>query len=246
MAISSPGIGSNLDVNSIVSQLMALERRPINLLDQKEVGLQAKLSAFGTLKGALSTFQSAVAGLAGTAKFSAVKAGVADATVLTASATSIAAAGSYGIEVSKLAGGQKLATAGQVSSTAAIGTGTLTFEFGTIAGTLNTATGKYDAGATFSNSGAAAKTVVIDAAHNSLEGIRDAINAANIGVTASILNDGSGAPYRLTLSATATGAANSLQHQRRRCGPRRPPRPRPGGCSEPDPDRRRAERRVQG
>ena len=211
MAISSPGIGSNLDVNSIVSQLMALERRPISLLDQKEMGLQAKLSAFGTLKGALSAFQGAVGALASTARFSAVKASVADAAVLTASASSSAIAGSYGVEVSKLAQAQKLASAGQASSTAAIGTGTLTFEFGTIAGTLNAETGKYEAGTTFTNSGAAAKTVVIDAAHSSLEGIRDAINAANIGVTASVLNDGSGTPYRLTLSVAGTGAASSLR-----------------------------------
>lgn len=211
MAISSPGIGSNLDINSIVSQLMTLERRPINFLDNKEAGLQAKLSAFGTLKGALSAFQSAVGALAGTAKFSAVKASVADAAVLTASASSTAVAGSYGVEVSKLAQAQKLASAGQISSSAAIGTGTLTFEFGTIAGVLNTTTGKYDAGATFTNSGAASKTVTIDAAHSSLEGIRDAINSANIGVSASILNDGSGTPYRLTLSVAATGAAASVR-----------------------------------
>lgn len=211
MAISSPGVGSNLDVNSIVSQLMALERRPIVLLDQQSSSVQAKLSAFGTLKGALSTFQSAAARLAGSASFSTVKANVADATLLTASASSSAAAGTYNIDVSKLAQAQKLATAGQISSTAAIGTGTLTFDFGTIAGTLEGETGKYAAGATFTNSGAAAKTVVIDAAHSSLEGIRDAINSANIGVSASILNDGSGTPYRLTLSVAATGAASSLR-----------------------------------
>jgi len=53
MALSSPGIGSNLDVNGIVSQLMAIERRPLSLLDRKEASFQAQISAFGSLKGAL-------------------------------------------------------------------------------------------------------------------------------------------------------------------------------------------------
>ena len=60
MAISSPGIGSNLDVNGIVTQLMALERRPLQQLDKKEAGFQAQLSAFGTLKSSLTSFQTAV------------------------------------------------------------------------------------------------------------------------------------------------------------------------------------------
>lgn len=211
MGITSTGIGSKLDVESIVSQLMTIERQPITALQTKEANVQAKITAFGFLKGALSSFQSAVSGLATSSKFSAVKATPADATVMSASATSIAAGGTYSVEVSKLAQVQKLATAGQASSTAAIGTGTLTFDFGTIAGTLDTATGKYETGATFTGSGAASKTVTIDAAHSSLEGIRDAINAAGVGVTASIINDGSGTPYRLTLTGGSTGAANSLK-----------------------------------
>lgn len=60
MSISAPGIGSNLDVNSIVSQLMAVERQPLTLLAKRESDFQAKLSAYGTLKGALSAFQTAV------------------------------------------------------------------------------------------------------------------------------------------------------------------------------------------
>ena len=54
MAISSPGIGSNLNVNEIVSQLMALERRPLQQLDNKEAKYQAQLSAFGSLKSSLT------------------------------------------------------------------------------------------------------------------------------------------------------------------------------------------------
>src|ERR671921_305692 len=87
MAISSPGIGSGLDINGIVSQLMALERRSLTAIDTKEAKYQAQLTAYGTLKGALSTFQSAVASLATTSKFSTLKAGVAESSVAAVSAS---------------------------------------------------------------------------------------------------------------------------------------------------------------
>jgi flagellar hook-associated protein 2 len=211
MTISSPGIGSGLDVNSIVTQLMALERQPITLLDTKEASAQAKLSAYGTLKGALSSFQSAVAALSTSANFAAVKATTADTTVVSAAAQASAVAGNYAIDVSQLAQAQKLVSAGQASSSAAIGTGTLTFDFGTIAGgSLDSETGQYT-GAAFTSNGSGSKTITIDAAHASLEGIRDAINGASVGVTATLINDGSGTPYRLALSVADTGVDNSLK-----------------------------------
>jgi flagellar hook-associated protein 2 len=211
MAISSPGLGSGLDVTSIVTQLMQLERRPIALLDNKEVSFQAKLSAFGAFKGVLSSFQGAVRGLAEASRFTAVRSSSSDASVAAASGGSAASVGSYAIEVTKLAQAQKLAAAGQASSSAAIGTGTLTFDFGTITGgTFDAPTGKYT-GAGFTPSGSASKSVTIDAAHASLEGIRDAINAANIGVTASLVNDGSASPHRLLLSAANGGAPNAMR-----------------------------------
>ena len=211
MAISAPGIGSNLDVNNIVSQLMALERRPLQALDRKEATFQAQLSAFGTLKGALATFQSAAAGLNDGSKFQAYKATVADSGIATVSAANSAAPGSYALEVTQLAQAQKLVAVGQASASAAIGTGTLTFEFGTIGGgTFDAQTGRYT-GAAFSASGSGAKTVTIGASNNTLAGIRDAINAAKIGVTASIINDGSGTPYRLALTVNDPGQAKSLR-----------------------------------
>lgn len=214
MAISSPGIGSNLDVNSIVSQLMALERQPLTALARKEASFQAKLSGFGTLKGALSQFQTAVRNLSDISKLQGMRVTPADATIATASATAAAAAGTYALEVSKLAQAQKLAAVGQASSSSAIGTGattTLSFDFGTIAGgTFDSVTGKYT-GAAFTSNGTGVKTVTIDASNNSLSGIRDAINKANIGISATIVNDGSGSPYRLALTVNATGQTNSLK-----------------------------------
>jgi flagellar hook-associated protein 2 len=211
MAISSPGIGSKLDVNSIVDQLMALERRPLQALDQKEAGFQAQLSAFGTLKSSLTSFQSAVQALNDVNKFQAYKASIGATSVATVAAANSAVPGSYSLEVTQLAQAQKLVAAGQASTSSAIGAGTLTFEFGTISGgSFDDVTGQYTA-ASFVAGGAGAKTVTIGAANNTLAGIRDAINAAKIGVTASIVNDGSGTPYRLALSVADTGADNSVR-----------------------------------
>ena len=212
MAIAAPGIGSNLDVNLIVSQLVALERQPVTVLNQREAGIQSKITAFGALKGSLSSFQTAARGLSDAGRFLAFKATSGDATVATVSASSIASAANYTLDVTTLAQAQKLTATGQASSSAAIGSGTLTFDFGTISGgTFDSVSGKYT-GAGFASNGAGSKTVTIGSSNNSLQGIRDAINSAQIGVTASIVNDGNAtAPYRLVLSSDNQGLANSLK-----------------------------------
>lgn len=205
---------TNLDVNSIVSQLMAVERRPITKLDAKEAGYQAKLSAYGSVKGAVSGFQTALQGLNSASKFQSLKATPSDATIFSASAASTAVAGSYSLEVTSLAQAQKLVATGQTSNTAAIGAGastTVTFDFGAISGgTFNSTTGKYT-GATFTSNGNGTKSITIDSTNNSLQGIRDAINTAQMGVTATIINDGSGTPYRLALSSDSNGTSNSMK-----------------------------------
>ena len=209
--ISSPGVGSNLDVNGIIQQLMSVEQQPLVLLAQKEASFQAKLTAIGNLKGALSSFQTSVQALSDISKFQAMQVNVADTTIATATANTTAAAGSYSLEVTKLAQAQKLVAAGQSSTATAIGVGTITFDFGTISGgTFDATAGKYT-GSTFTTNGNGTKTVTIDNTNNSLAGIRDAINAASIGVTASIINDGSATPYRLVLTDNNTGVANSIK-----------------------------------
>lgn len=212
--ISSPGIGSNLDVNGIVAKLMAVESQPLVDLQKKEASYQAKLSAYGSLKGALSAFQSAVSSLASPSTFQTLNASSSDSSVLTGSADSTAAAGNYSISVGTLAQAQSLSSSAQTSNTNAIGTGTattLTFQFGTISGG-SLANGTYT-GASFSQDATQATgTVVIDSTNNSLQGIRDAINAAHVGVTASIINDGSAtSPYHLVLTSTNTGLARSMK-----------------------------------
>lgn len=199
MGLSSAGIGSNLDVDGIVSKLMSVERQPLTKLARREASYQAKLSGFGTLKGALSAFQSAVKGLSDLSKFQGVRVTPADATIATASAGTGATPGNYSLKVTTLAQAQKLVAAGTTSSSAAVGKGVISFDFGT------TGAGS------FVSSGTGIKTVTIDDTNNSLAGIRDAINKAAVGVTATIVNDGSGTPYRLALTSDKTGAANSMK-----------------------------------
>ncbi len=198
--ISSPGVGSGLDVNSIVSQLMAIEQQPLTALTQKSQKYQTQLSAFGQVKSALATFQTALQGLSSADKFNALAAASSDASVVSATAGANAVPGSYQVEVQQLAQQQKLASNGFASTTAVVGTGTLTIQFGT-----------YDAGSnSFTlNPNKAAASIAIDSANNSLAGIRDAINAAKAGVSASIVNDGTNS--RLVLTSTGSGAANGIK-----------------------------------
>jgi len=206
--------GANLDVSGIVGQLMSLEQRPIAALNKKEGDYQAKISAYGNVSGALSGFQSAVQSLSSLEKFQSLKATSSDATVLTATAASKAASGTHSLTVSSLAQAQKLSVAGQISDSASIGSGApskLSFDFGSIAGgTFDTTSGKYT-GATFATNGQGVKSITIDSGNNSLQGIRDTINAAKIGVTASLINNGSDTPFSLTLSPTGMGMNNSLK-----------------------------------
>ncbi|MHB9116992.1 MAG: flagellar filament capping protein FliD [Burkholderiales bacterium] len=210
MSISSPGIGSNLDVNGIVSKLMSVESQPLTLLDQKTASYQSELSAYGVLRGALASFQASLASLNNTSSYNSLSSSVADPTVLTATASSTASVGTNSIQVNALAQAQKILTTGYSTTSATIGTGTLTFQFGTIAGGTLTA-GVYT-GASFTlNANKASQAVTIDSAHNTLSGIRDAVNAANIGVSASIINDGTTNGNRLVFTSNDSGAANSLK-----------------------------------
>lgn len=206
---------TNLDINSIVNQLMTVERQPINKLNVTEASFQTKLSAYGSIKGAVASFQTAMQNLGSAIKFTKLDAIPSDDTILSATASSIAVAGTYSLEVTSLAQAQKLVAAGQSSSTAAIGDGTpttVTFDFGTInGGMLDSITKKYTGVTSFGSNGNGTKSITIDSSNNSLQGIRDAINAAKIGVTATIINDGSASPYRLALSSDNNGVSNSLK-----------------------------------
>ncbi len=200
--LSSAGIGSGLNVTSLVSQLMATQQQPLLNLQTQQATYQAEISAYGSLAGTLSTLQTDASNLSSANLYSAYTATASASGFFTSSANATASAGSYGLAITNLAQANKLASNTHYASTSTtVGSGTVTFQFGT------TTAGSPP---TFSPSATqGAQTLTIDSAHNSLAGISAAINSANVGVTASVANDGSG--YRLVLTSNNSGAANSLK-----------------------------------
>ncbi len=198
--IQSQGIASNLDVTGIVTKLMTVASQPLTLLQNRATDFQTQISSFGTLSSGLSTLQTSVQTLKDPARFGAMSAAVADSSVASASASLLASEGSYTLEVSKLAQQQKLVSNPVAATTTIVGTGTLTFQYGSYDSVGNVFT---------ANAAKAPQSVSIDAGHNTLGGIRDAVNAAGIGVTASIVNDGAG--NRLLFTSTSSGAANGVR-----------------------------------
>ena len=206
MPISSAGIGSGLDVSSIISGLMNVERQPLTILASKKTAFQTQVSAYGSLKSALSTFQTSVSALSSAAKFNVQTATSANTDVFNATANGSATIGNYAITVNQLAQQQKIASTGFANISDTVGTGALTISFGTFtpevlvpptpsAFTPNTA--KTDI------------TIAINSSNNTLAGVRDAINAQNASVTASIVNDGT--TNRLVITSKDTGEVNSLK-----------------------------------
>jgi flagellar hook-associated protein 2 len=211
MALTATGIGSGLDIEGLVSQLVAAERGPVeNRLLQREARLTSEISALGTLQGALAGVQDSVDGLTTLGTFEQRSASVTNSSALSVSVDSSAAVGSFNVEVSQLAQAQSLASGSFASLTDEVGEGTLTFRFGTTDYTPADPGPESYNGFTV-NGNRDSVSVVIDAGSNTLEGVRDAINEADIGVSAVVVNDGSG--FRLLLSASETGADNSIEIQ---------------------------------
>ncbi len=189
-SIAATAAGVGVDVASIVSGLMTIERQPVNTIQTKINTDQGKLSAMGLIKSQIANFQSAVQGLdsSSTSSLNALTATTSDSTVFSATADGTAVAGSYAINVTTLATAQNLVAAGQTDNSTALSSGasTVTFKIGTTS------------------------TDVAIAAGATLQDISSAINSANLGVTATIINDGSATPYRLALSTNNTGLTNSI------------------------------------
>ena len=200
-SISTAGIGSGIDIPGLVTSLIDAEREPAEKrYDKEEVDLQAKLSAYGSLKSALSSFQGSLSSLKFASTFSDVTTESSDEDVVTASGSSIAKPGNYSLEISNLAQAHSISSKSFTETTNPVGTGTLTFELGHY---------DTDSSSFISNPDESTKTVTIDSDDNSLQGIRDAVNAADIGVTASLVNDGSG--FKLLFTSDETGKENGIK-----------------------------------
>lgn len=203
-SITSSGLGSGLDVASIISQLMTIEKQPLNALKKEETSINAKISSFGKIQSALSSLRDKSAAFNSTTLWGRTATTLADASVATVTPLSgqNGAAGSHALQIDTLAAAQTVSSSAFSSSAALLSEGTLTIDIGT----WNTGTPP----TTFSaKAGTSPVTVSIGAGETSLSAVRDKINAANAGVTAGIITDASGA--RLTLRSTATGEENGFR-----------------------------------
>lgn len=185
--ISSPGIGSRLDVQSIVTQLMSLERRPLQILQQSKSNLDAQLSAYGRFRSALSSFQTALKDLKSVDAFKVYSATSSNSDALTASADADAAIGTLDVQINRLAQAHKQ------GSQAIADTGTTT-----LGGAGDQMTISVDGTDT-----------VLDLGGMTLSQIRTAINEADAGVTATIISENASS-HRLVLTSTETGSAKAM------------------------------------
>ena len=206
-AITSLGVGSGLDLGSLVSGLIEAERAPVeNRLNLKQQTLTAELSAFGLLRSSLAQFQTSLGGLKTSAAFNAKAITASDESVFSTSVESFADTGSYSVEVLAMAKAQSLATSAATAFATVddvIGSGTLTIQFGT------TTTGPY---AFTPDPARPPQAIDISAANgnDTVSGLRDYINDNDFGFQASIVDDGTNG-YRLVFTSDDTGAANSME-----------------------------------
>ena len=201
--ITSLGTGSGLDLETLVTKLMSVEKIPLTSLQTKQSAYETKISAMGTLQSALASLQTSAGKLklgpldTAASKFGAYTATVANTSVASATASAGAVAGSYSLEVSQLAQAQRLqssAFSSAASSITATG-GSITLELGTLSGgsytpdTARSVTLNLQAGATLGD-------------------LRDAINSSDAGVSATIVNGSGGAQLVLT---SEEGTNNVMQ-----------------------------------
>ena len=198
--ISSIGIGSGLDINSIITQLVAVEQVPLNKLKTEASSLQTKLTTYGKVQSYLSALREASSALTRTDTWGATSGTSSDPTAVAVTTSATTKTGNYTLEVQRLAASQSNATATFANADAMVGEGSLHIELGAWGAGQTSFTPK---------AGATAIDITIAAPGATLADLRDQINAAGAGVTASVLSDANGA--RLVLRSTATGAANGFR-----------------------------------
>lgn len=205
MGVSSAGIGSGLDVDSLVSKLMQAESAPLNNYDSKTAAYQAKLSAYGKVSTAVASFQGALTSLNSAATFSALSTSSTNKDILSATTKAGAVAGSYKVNVTQLAQAQSLNTAGKASTSAMIGSGaktTLTFQFGSIKG------GTFGAAGSALGLGAAASGIPTGSLSINGTAIATTGNTRSARDLAAAINDASDETGVTAKTGTTTTAAN--------------------------------------
>lgn len=198
--ITSLGVGSGIDLGSMITQLVAVERKPITDLQAAAGRLNTQISSLGKLQSLMSALQDAANKLTSNTLWTGSTATSADESVVLPAGGGNATTGNYSVGVQALAAPQTLVSGAVFgAATDLVGSGTLSIGLGSWDAAQTAFTPK---------SGAAALNVTV-AAGDTLQTVRDKINAAGAGVTATIVTDASGS--RLSLRSAASGAANGFR-----------------------------------
>lgn len=187
---SSVGLISGINYEDIISKMTALDQRPISIIKQKQIALQTQSDALGTISSVLTTLRDQLNNMANPSQMVYRTASSSASSAISVAADNTAALGSYSVDVTQLASAGRATFNGVSDLNALIAAGAGTFAY-----TLGGATHTYNLTAT-----------------TTLANLRDMINQdSSSGVSASIVNTGSATnPYRLVLSASNTGAANTI------------------------------------
>lgn len=187
---SIDGLASNLNTTEIIDALIEFERRPVTLMEVQQALKTQELSTFNALSAKLLALQTSITTLTNERGFSQASISVSHTDLLDASAEKALGTGSYALNILSLASNHQIASHGFDDPSQSFGTGTITLALGSRSAT----------------------TITIDAGNNTLVGIKNAINDAKMGITAAIINDGSGSkPYRLVLTGNETGRTNTIK-----------------------------------
>lgn len=190
MISATSGVVSNIDYSTLISQLVSIRRQSVTQLETEKKNLEVTNNAYSTLGSKVKDLVSAADALRTSSAFGSFKTSVTDESILSATTGTGASYGTHSVVVSTLAKAHKVAADGVAAAdtVVAAGAGSFSFQVGT----------------------GAVQTVSVDAT-TTLTSLKDSINALNAGVTASVVNDGSGPnPYRLILTGASTGTSNSI------------------------------------
>ncbi|MDX1754702.1 MAG: flagellar filament capping protein FliD [Marinobacter sp.] len=187
-SISSLGAGSGLFSADLVDQLVNAERQPaLERLSLERSRTETMISAYGKLRSALEALNEPLEQLSSSEGLKAFTATASNENVAVSVDDTLASAGNYSVEVTQLAQAQSLATAAFADKdTTTVGTGTLSISVDGVA-----------------------TDITIDSSNNTLQGVADAINSSDAGVSAGIVDTGSG--FRLVISSDESGTANAAQ-----------------------------------
>lgn len=207
--ITAAGVGSGIDIESLITSLMTAEQTPLTALSTKETKLQTKISQIGQFKSLVSSLQTAAENLQNLSNLSGIKATVGNTSALSVTTTNSAATASYSVDVLQLARAQQVVSSSGtftsadnvlVASDAGVTTAKITLNFGTVSGSSFTADDDR------------MQEISIDAGTDgeiTLQDVADAINSGDYGVSASLISDKTGS-VRLSLTGNDTGAENAF------------------------------------